>query len=138
MNKRQHKKLVDKIERTTNTLKLCLDHSTEPGMLIMHILHSSTGDVASLLGCRKSQAYLIQKVTKMCAIVIEKSWDRETFDWVLYPTTDRVLDLGKRQKLVDVYLNEDGNTDPHSWEHQQISVMTPGEYRNFRHSAFLI
>lgn len=136
MNKRQHKKLVDRIRKARLRLEHHVFNCDDEGMLLMWIIGSTTHEVAGFFKCRKSQARMIQRVASCCAIVVEPSWDGSMCDWLLFPTEEHVV--RKTTDSIIMYLNEDGSNNPYDWEERIVQRMSPVEYQNYRDSVFLV
>lgn len=140
MNKRQHKKLVNKVQQGIDLLEEYLRNTSEEGSLVVSVSNDySVGDIKNFLHCSKSQAYMYKQICKSCAVVIEKSWDDSIYDWVILPNPKRVISRWGKQKHPDGYLNLEGSTDPDEWEEVILSMsVRDGGYKNYRDSVFLV
>lgn len=140
MNKRQYKKLVNKINKGVKLLEKHLANTLEEGSFVIYIANDcNVGDVKNLLHCTKSQAYTVKKICKSCAVVIAKSWDDHIYDYVLLPRASRVLALWGRKEYPEGYLNLERSTDPNDWEEVILSMsVKDGGYRNYKDSVELV
>ena len=140
MNKRQHKKLVNKIQQGINLLEEYLENTPEEGSLVVSVSNDySVGDIKNLLHCTKSQAYMYKQICKSCGVVIEKSWDDYIYDWVLVPTPKRVISRWGKKKHPDGYLNPQCSNDPYEWEEVILSMsVRDGGHKNYKDSVFLV
>lgn len=137
MNKRQYKKLLNKINKGVAMLEKHLSNTSEEGAFVIYIANDCTvGDVKNLLRCIKSQAYIMKQVCKACAVVIEESWDGSIYDWVLVPRASRVLALWGKKEYPKGYLNLEGSTDPKEWKEVVLSMsVKDGGYQNYKDSV---
>lgn len=140
MNKRQYKKLVNKINKGVKLLEKHLAITLEEGSLVLYIANDcNVGDVKNLLHCTKSQAYMFQQICKASGVIIERSWDGSIYDIVLLPRASRVLALWGKKEYPKGYVNLEGSDDPKEWKKVVLSMsVKDGGYQNYKDSVDLV